>query len=890
MNYLALSRPTNYLELYTNTLTLTLTHASKRTMKDRINCFLIILIISFYSEPKESSLSLCSEDKGWQRTKMSQRDLMNVLGNKLTPVFQEDGDETDICLWIINDEKQLEKYENYSNDTDFSKNSVLSKDNILFCEICDKTFLSVNALVQHEELHCGDKSLVCNICGKMFSHVSHLDIHKRFHLVDRPFKCDQCLKVFLSNSDLRRHHMIHTGEKPFKCETCHKVFNRRSNMKMHQRLHCSKKEFKEDHDSSSVIHREVHTCDVCKAGFVTKTLLRFHLRSHTIGPIFECNLCDKVFSTNFELKRHNKIHVDEFPLNLQRYIKVNAESKRCNNDVKSCTLSSTIRLKSFLCDNCNQEFSSSFNLMIHRKFHNCDQKFDDGVVVKLEDTEDGDQHSFSGDEAVSLSKFDNAKLKKSHVSDNEKQFFDKGLSFLQNLTVSSNELCEKSFSQSSDLKKHMMMHSGEKLFRCDICNKSFRRISYLKNHHIRYHCNNKDGNNFNVKISGDFTLTNSPEKSHLCGICGKDFASNSYLPIHRRLHTGERTYICDLCDKAFSSNSDLKRHKMIHTGEKPYICKICAKAFNRSSNLKMHQRKHIDNFNINLNLKGCTIEHKNTNSEISTFFDNRKKNQLNLTKLELDHLKIIECPGNFDSAYRDTMSKPYKEYSYEMPLDTSKQFEKECNVFDSPSNAIDETTVTSFVCHLCRNVFLNELDLFEHKKLHTGNCPFICEICNKGFFSSTYLENHQLAHTDEKPFRCDLCKNTFHFRSNLVKHRATHHKNTNTNKLNTELTLQSDSVMCNERFVCDYCGKESPNGSHLKIHRRIHTGERPFICDLCDKGFSSNSDLKRHKMIHTGEKPFKCEMCPKTFNRRSNMKMHQRIHQNKRPMTPISCD
>ena len=66
---------------------------------------------------------------------------------------------------------------------------------------------------------------------------------------------------------------------------------------------------------------------------------------------------------------------------------------------------------------------------------------------------------------------------------------------------------------------------------------------------------------------------------------------------------------------------------------------------------------------------------------------------------------------------------------------------------------------------------------------------------------------------------------------------------------------------CKTSQRCQFCSKEFKYVSRLRVHERVHTGDRPFKCDECGMSFTQSGSLHVHKRTHTGERPHKCKTC-----------------------------
>lgn len=215
-----------------------------------------------------------------------------------------------------------------------------------------------------------------------------------------------------------------------------------------------------------------------------------------------------------------------------------------------------------------------------------------------------------------------------------------------------------------------------------------------------------------------------------------------------------------------------------------------------------------------------------------------------------------------------------------------------------------------FKCEVCGNQFTTASTRTCHMRIHRNEKPFSCSVCGYSCRTSSALKEHSFQHSDTKRYYCSRCGLGFTKKAYLTNHEKLHEESATNGKhmyLHKKVGKKNDvrvkwRVICNicnkgfmaesalnehniqkhtniKRFECDICHKMFRSTAYLKIHRKIHLGDRPRECPFCQRAFLHSQSLRIHiSLRHTDERPHSCTICGFQFAQVTNLKTHMKIH------------
>ena len=339
-----------------------------------------------------------------------------------------------------------------------------------------------------------NSTATCRYCNLTFTSSALLAHYKETHW---KYKCSHCEKCFEKRNSLTKHeNMVHSNvEQEFACKKCEMVTKSSAHYLVHLKTHkeykCTHCSFEGKSKSKLMSHLEeehksqkLYKCSFqhCLYSANSEFTIKTHESTvHTTERSFKCTLCSKLFKSQLDLKRHLPIHSHEY-----------------------------------MCNECDASFARRFSLDDHkRKKHGAEPL----LCPQCDEV------------------FTSMTLRSKHI----REVHQGRVTKLKKIPC---KLCPKIVKNMGELRRHMRVHTGEKLHPCDLCSRSFATKHDLQNH----------------------KMIHSGEKPFLCSYCSFRCNREYNLRVHERKHAWEQDKVkvtCTVCqpEVPFKCLNDLEKHK-----------------------------------------------------------------------------------------------------------------------------------------------------------------------------------------------------------------------------------------------------------------------------------------------------------------------------------------
>ena len=127
------------------------------------------------------------------------------------------------------------------------------------------------------------------------------------------------------------------------------------------------------------------------------------------------------------------------------------------------------------------------------------------------------------------------------------------------------------FQTNGNLKRHKLIHTGDRQHKCVFCGKTFIQSNKLKQH----------------------LITHTGVKLFKYVFCKVKFCHRTPLKLQNLNRYDKHLYQCNSFDGSFTTLDNVDKNQRTLFNDKLFYCKFCNKNFQRKNCLVLHEPKHL---------------------------------------------------------------------------------------------------------------------------------------------------------------------------------------------------------------------------------------------------------------------------------------------------------
>ncbi|XP_008119610.2 zinc finger and SCAN domain-containing protein 20 [Anolis carolinensis] len=258
-------------------------------------------------------------------------------------------------------------------------------------------------------------------------------------------------------------------------------------------------------------------------------------------------------------------------------------------------------------------------------------------------------------------------------------------------------------------------------------------------------------------------LIHTGPKLHICTMCGHSFTRRANLFRHQQLHTGLKLHRCTVCNRSFTRRENLVRHLRTH--------KACGKYTVQNKGDLLQVTLEGTEASEKENQGGQKLKEPSGIWKSKSVLDQESGACFDFVIPQTGHQEGTGrnvCPVCGKSFTRRTTLNRHQRIVH-----TSEGLNK-CTDCGKSLDQAAPAGGKPCRCAKCDERNSLNLSLRNYKRSHKGKKRFKCLDCDRGFSCHSHLLRHMRIHTGEKPYFCSACGKTFRQMAHLVKHQRSH--------------------------------------------------------------------------------------------------------------------